>query len=588
MCGVAFTFNIEETLARECVNEIRVRGKDNFGKSYTTDGGCLYHSRLSILDLSAIANQPMTSSDGQWIVVFNGEIYNYLELKRTYKIKTNSTGDTEVLVELLAQQGLRIVKELEGPFAFIAYNIEKKIYYFGRDRFGEKPMYLWRQNDKLLISSSLKSFAHLNLDLNRNWIREFISTDFSTDLSTIYSGVYAVDPGELFSCDLIEITSVEEYKIGKSLGLTRRGSLKDVIESSVTHQITADVPVCLFLSGGLDSTIIASILSKKGMADNLKAFSIGFEGKFDESGLAELSASELGLSFEKIIITPDIVLSLLPDFLNSMDNPTVDGLNVWIISKFTSEKGYKVALSGLGGDEMFAGYKVFKRFSLIRRLKFIFNFIRILAKTFLRQSPSKFCYTGTGLNFRTWCYFMLRSSMNREFLGVDINKDISTKDIGLSYTYSEWSLLELSHYTSKVLMNDSDTFGMSNGQEIRMPFINIDILNTVLPIKDYVKTGRVNKSLLFNLFEDDLPKSFDPKRPKSGFSFPWAEWLRGPLKQEVSVTLKRLIDRDLLSSSFIEDQISWLGKNDESNWTNTWKLYVLEKWIQTNCDMLKK
>ena len=594
MCGVAFGISLNSFESLTLKEGIYSRGKDNFGSFNTSEGHELYHSRLSILDLSANGNQPMLSKNKKWVISFNGEIYNYIELKKKYNIKTKTSTDTEVLIELISKQGINAIKELKGPFALILIDTLTNKKYFCRDAFGEKPLYVYKLLDKLAISSTLKSLTWKNSKLNKEYILDFLSSDFSLSNSTILKNINSVEPGILFEIENTDIKKVLDFTIHKFPPSKKNhrdlSLIKKQVTKSILSKVNSDVPVCLFLSGGLDSSIIAQVISESKLNKLIKAFSIGFDSKLDESKLAKKWSDEININHETILITPKEILDLLPEFIQDMDNPTVDGLNVWLISKYTSSKGYTVALSGLGGDEIFAGYKVFYRFYFMKIFQPLLQLFRFFLSCFsFYKFRSKLFYNDVNLNFNNWAYKFLRSTVNANYVKSNIinykrNPENNFLKNNQQGSINLWTLNEFSQYTSKVLMNDSDTFGMSNDQEIRMPFVDLDLLSLIMCYPDYKKLSfKYNKPLLYKSFENLLPE-YIVKKQKTGFSLPWKKWLRGELKNEVISQIKDLKLRGIFKEDFIDKELLWFNKKNDANWAFIWKLFILEKWLKLNYD----
>ena len=413
MCGINGILGIADaSLAKQKVQAMNTamkhRGPDDDG-FYVEENIAFGHRRLSIIDLSAAGHQPMQSHDGRFQIVYNGELYNYKELKfelkrvvsgskdQAYFFQTDT--DTEVIIAAYARWGEDCLNHFNGMYAFAIWDTHKKELFIGRDRLGIKPLYYLYTNNVLAFSSELRSLLASDLipkKLDENSLVDYLRYQTVHAPNTILKGVKMLMPGHYLKSSNYKITIHNYWNLSKNRSTSPNGKTyedvcKDVnqlLTKSVERRLIADVPFGAFLSGGIDSSAIVGLMTKVS-SEKVKTFSVTFdESEFSEAKYAQLIAKKFNTDHHEIILKPSDFLKELPNALKAMDHPSGDGPNTYIVSKATKNAGITMALSGLGGDELFAGYDVFKRSLQLNRkswLNIVPKFIRGMAGSILTK-----------------------------------------------------------------------------------------------------------------------------------------------------------------------------------------------------------
>ena len=362
------------------------RGPDDEGH-YCGKNIVLGQRRLSIIDLSHAGHQPMSSHDGRFTLVFNGEIYNFRELKKKLDYPFASGTDSEVIIAAFIKWGKQCVTRFNGMFAFAIWDAEKKELFIARDRLGIKPLYFYRNNETLVFSSEIRaliSSGKFQPKLSKEGLVDYLKYQTVHAPYTILEDVFMMTPGSTMTVQITEgqlKTSQniywkpgEEKQDLKHISYSEAKELvKDSFTKAVERRLVADVPFGAFLSGGIDSSAIVGTMSQIANKQ-VKTFNISFaEEEFSEAKYARIIAEKFNTDHQEIKLSPEHFLKQIPNALKSMDHPSGDGPNTWVGSKATREAGITMALSGLGGDELFAGYPLFKRFDRLNKRQWLWN-----------------------------------------------------------------------------------------------------------------------------------------------------------------------------------------------------------------------
>ncbi|MCG8311533.1 MAG: asparagine synthase (glutamine-hydrolyzing) [Cytophagales bacterium] len=560
------------------------RGPDARGV-WMNDFVGLGHRRLSILDTSYRANQPMKDATGRYRIVYNGEIYNYKELRKGLLdkgIDFRSTSDTEVLLHLYIRYKEKCLSQLNGFFAFGIYDEKEHNLFLARDRYGIKPLYYFNDDDKFLFSSDMQSlFAYgfeKNLDIET--LYTYLQLNYTPAPNTMISGVKMLEPGQYATVNNAHLKINQYYRIeytpqdrATESYEDRQTRLKSLIEDSVKSRLVSDVPLGTFLSGGIDSSIISGIAKK--YKKDLYTFSIGYKDEpfFDETSYACLVAKKFDTNHTIFSLSNDDLYEHLFDILDRMDQPFADSsaIPTYILSKRTREH-ITVALSGDGADELFSGYnkhsahlKAMDGGTLNSILKTVGPMLKYLPKSRngvisnkIRQAE-KF---GSGLRLdqkaRYWRWAGLASESGALKL---LNS--TTRDQLSQHRYREYKNYLLNSISDKhdfnrllladmqlVLPNDMlrkvDLMSMANGLEVRVPFLDHRVVDYAfqLPVSSKIN-HQIRKRILQDAFRDLLPAELY-NRPKKGFEVPLLKWFR--------TSLKSMIKDDLLGDRFIDEQ----------------------------------
>lgn len=574
MCGIAGIFAYRESaplIDQEELLRIREhmikRGPDGAGLWISADQRVgLAHRRLAIIDLSEAGAQPMATADGRYRVTLNGEIYNYRELKQELEAKGHrfrSNSDTEVLLCLYAEHGADIVHRLRGMYAFGIWDERKRELFLARDPFGIKPLYYADDGSTFRFASQVKALtqsSHINLDFDPAGQAGFYLWGNVPEPYTFYKGIRAIPAGSHATIYAGGMVRIKRYfTIADELAKAERDAqeisaeamrerLLGALEDSVRHHLVADVPVGLFLSAGLDSgTILA--LSARGAGGAVKAITLGFEeyrgGKDDETVLAASIAARYGAVHEtRWIASPQFEENLHP-FLEAMDQPTIDGLNTYLVSQAAAASGLRVALSGLGGDELFRGYPSFEDVPRMnrwlgwtRRVPAAGRAFRRVLAPALRQltSPKYAGLLEYGGSF-SGAYLLRRGLFMPWELPAMMGADAAAEGWRELETIARLdadsqpvenprlrvSGLELSWYMRNQLLRDADWAGMAHSLEIRVPFVDATLLRAILPLM--VQTTPLRKVDMALAADPAFPKPV-LDRAKTGFVVPVRSWLQ--------------------------------------------------------------
>jgi asparagine synthase (glutamine-hydrolysing) len=628
MCGINGIYGLNDSLlAKERVNAMNFamkhRGPDDDG-IFTENNIALGHRRLSIIDLSTAGHQPMHSEDGRYHLVFNGEIYNYKELKfelqrvtqgnneSSYIFKTNT--DSEVIIAAYIRWGQNCVQHFNGMFAFAIWDSEKNELFVARDRIGIKPLYYFFNNGVFAFSSEIRSLLASQLipkKLDHNSIVDYLRYQTVHAPNTLIKGVKMLMPGSYIYLQNSEFKIKTYWNLQKNISFQNNektyteicADVNNLLTKSVERRLIADVPFGAFLSGGIDSSAIVGLMSKVS-TEKVKSFSVTFdESEFSEAKYAQLIAKKFNTEHHEIKLKPDYFLKQLPFALSAMDHPSGDGPNTYIVSQATKEAGITMALSGLGGDELFAGYHVFNRALQLQKKNWI-NFtprpIRKIAGqtllSFKKNIEAEKVYTLLKQNKIDFNHFY---PINRQVLMDEtIEKLINTNIpitanavaeiinhidiIEKNYIISKTSIAEISTYMQNVLLRDTDQMSMAHALEVRVPFLDYTLVEYVLGLNDKNKYPISPKKLLIDSLGDLLPNEI-VNRPKMGFTLPWNKWMKNELKNYCNDKISSLANRNIFNRVALTNHWNSFLKGDKKiSWSRIWYLVVLEQWIQDN------
>ena len=593
------------------------RGPDASG-TYVNDFLVFGHSRLSIIDPDPSANQPFYSSDNNFILIFNGELYNYKKIRESlpdYPFRTNS--DTEVILAAYQTWGTACVHKFNGMFAFAIWDVEKCALFIARDRLGIKPLYVYDNNESIVFSSEIRSLMECSLvkkKIDKDAFVDYLRYSTVHAPKTIIEGVKVLMPGHFMWVSDDEYKNEAYWDINTSINRKSdnqsyeeiKFEVKNRLAKSVERRLMADVPFGAFLSGGIDSSAIVALMSE--VTDKpLKTFNISFaEEAFSEAKYARIIANKYKTDHTEIKLNPVDFLKDLPSALSSMDHPSGDGPNSFVVSKATKEAGVKMALSGLGGDELFAGYDIFPRAVSLLDKKWIYSFPigirRLMGKALKIVKPTiasdKTVETITQKYLELPFYYPInRQVLNDELIsaltGIGVLPENEVYRIGLngidvkaagfnSPFLSKVSYMEINTYMQNILLRDTDQMSMANSLEVRVPFLDHELVEYVYGVADEHKFPYSPKKLLIDSLDDLLPKEI-VNRPKMGFTFPWEHWMKNELKDFCIANLTNLVDKELLDKKELWDMWGrFLKGSQKASWSRLWPLVVLGFWLEEN------
>ena len=600
MCGIAGIVTKRENkkeIIEAMSKRIEHRGPD--GEGYFFDGDvALAHRRLSIIDLST-GNQPMFNEDDTIVTVFNGEIYNYGELrdelvKAGHKFKSKS--DTEVLLHGFEEWYTDLPKHLRGMFAFAIYNKNTKELFLARDNFGIKPLYYTVMNDTFMFASEIKAFLDtpdFKKELNEEILQAYLEFSFVPTNETFFKGVYRLDAGSslLYKDGDIKIDKYFklDFKDKDETLASAVASISKVMKDSVNKHLLSDVEVGSFLSSGIDSSYIVSLAKPN------KTYTVGYDiDKYDEIKYAKDLADKLGINNTSKVIKMDEYMKEFPNIMYYLDEPTSDpaAISLYFVAKLAS-KDVKVVLSGEGADEFFGGYNYYREEVDMKFYNKIPYFIRHLIGKIASIFPE-----GYGFNF------LVRrgEKLENSYIGVNRNfsekmarkvlcKDYSLRGIDVTKgTYEEFKgysnihkmqAIDINYWLMKDILLKADRMTMASSLEGRVPFIDKEVFKvaSTLPI-DYKVTKENTKVALREAAKEVIPTEAYKKK-KLGFPVPIREWMK---TSEVSDKIREMFNKDFTKKFFKVDVINKLldghinGKKD--NYRKVWTIYSFLTWYE--------
>ncbi len=547
-----------------------MRGPDAGGRWYSTDRAIgLAHRRLSIIDLHETADQPMTCAMASLTIVFNGEIYNYHELRQELvaagrDFKTQS--DTEVLLQAYAHWGDDCLKRLRGMYAFAIWDDKKKRLFLARDPYGIKPLYYAHDGRTFRFASQVKALlagGAVSRTLSPAGVTGFLMMGSVPEPYTIYHDIFSVPSGSYMYLDSNGVGLPQRFfsvsQVWRQAAENPRIYQPDEFQSlvggaladSVKHHTIADVPVGTFLSAGIDSGALLALMREQ-QSTNIESITLGFkefEGtQNDETVLSAQIAERYGSNHTTRWIVDEDVERDLPAILAAMDQPSVDGVNTWLVSKAAHEAGLKVVLSGVGGDELFGGYSHFdvlprwkKQQDILRKVPGVasLGIMALSSAAKVGLVPQKaialasYGSSYAGLYFAKRGLFMpwelpelLGEEFAREGLATLQPPDFIASSIGgeIDNGYAAVAALEANFYLRNQLLRDSDWASMAHSLELRTPLVDVTLLRSLAPALVNRPMGMEKKLPLANAPQNALPSSV-VNRPKTGFSLPMERWL---------------------------------------------------------------
>ena len=643
MCGICGVIGMErsepaEEIARRMMAALLHRGPDDEGLM-VAPGAALGMRRLSIIDLSG-GHQPVFNETGDVAVVFNGEIYNFQRLRqvleaRGHAFRTHS--DTEVIVHAYEEWGEECLRELRGMFAFAVWDARScgasgagqrsARVFLARDRLGIKSLYYAMADGVFLFSSEVRSLlasGRVQPRLSPDSLEGYLLFGSVAEPSTLVEGVLSLPPGHFLSFsaavppanpapkpywDFADAIRRQEVPGPRSFRDAAR-QLRLLLEETVRDHLIADVPLGVFLSSGLDSTALAALAGRS--QSDLRTFTVVFpEQQFSESKISRQTARRFHTRHQEIVLAPGQLLAQFEDAVKSLDQPSMDGLNTYFVSRVARQAGLKVALSGLGSDEIFGGYSTFRS---VPRAAFAAGMGRWVpgplrrlsaaaaAKVFRGDAARKAAAAWRSPRDFPHAYYFTRvlftpsrverllapyfksgaHSRPRESLWRARLQETAQRAAQLD-SFTAVSCFELQSYMVNTLLRDTDAASMANSLEVRVPFLDHRLVEFVggLPKKAKYEPG-VPKSLLIEALRDLLPEEVVRQRKRT-FTLPWDVWLRGPLGLRLSQDLANLAPelREYMNPRAVRG--CWHNfVMGETNWSRPWSLYMLNEWVRSH------
>ncbi|MBU3714858.1 MAG: asparagine synthase (glutamine-hydrolyzing) [Ferruginibacter sp.] len=504
----------------------------------------LGNRRLALLDLSANGHMPMQYRE-RFHITFNGEIYNFKSLRKELEqhghfFKSNT--DTEVVLAAFAQWNWQSFPKLKGMFAFALWDDTEKELFLVRDPAGMKPLYYAADNKSMTFASEIRVFAPVKelQEANRSWPVYYMAYGHLPEPVTTLKKVKPLHKGCFlkynYNTSDFSVQSFSHYSYSQQISNASSAlrSVKQSIEESTARHLMADAPIGVFLSGGIDSSIIA-IEAKKNKSSALETVSLYFnENDFSEKKYQDVLIQRLSCTYHQFLLDEKRFNENLPEILDSIDQPSCDGINTWFISKYAQSVGLKAVLSGLGGDELFGGYPSFRRIRRSLLAQKFPDFVTSMGKRNRSKLLSRASYLR--LKGTKGIYLFLRghfgvSEIARQLGAYEkevwetLEDQPVLKNINHLDNRDKAGWMEFNMYMQNQLLRDADVMSMYHGVEIRLPFLDEDLIRLAFRIQPSIKyKGPASKQFLINAFLEELPREIWD-RPKMGFSFPFTEWL---------------------------------------------------------------
>ncbi len=615
MCGIAgiLYFNnkpVEESLIQRMADSMRHRGPDAEG-IFTDHELALGHRRLSIIDLSNAANQPFRDPGGRYTLIFNGEIYNYAEIKpglSDYPFRTHS--DTEVILAGYMKWGVACLNHLRGMFTMAIWDGEERSLFIARDRLGVKPLYYYQDGDQYIFASELRAVLSAmpgKKELDHSAIAEYFRYQSIGFPFTPVKGIRQMEAGTWIRIQggMVHTESYWDPVTRRyDFNLTDKKQVEEKVKSlmlqSVKRRLVSDVPVGALLSGGIDSSAVVGLMVEAG-DPSPKTFTVTFDDvEFDESRYAETVAKKFHADHTRIHLKPEVMLAELTHALDAMDIPTGDGINSYVVSKAIHAQGIRVALSGIGGDELFAGYPLFTNYIQLQQKSWIWKlplFVRHMAGGLMGKGSKKdrmrqlIGMPSPGIEnsypvFRQIVSPSVLQELTRlhspDTLTLSEQLISKKKELSRLPLFSQVTAAEYLGYTQQTLLKDTDQMSMAHSLEIREPFFDQDLVEFVMSVPDHFKVPVYPKSLLVDSLKPLLPDSI-VFRKKQGFDFPWKSWLRNELRSFCGHYINNMCQRTFIQGKKLAQYWqAFLKGDDQIRWMEIWLFVVLEYWLEKN------
>jgi asparagine synthase (glutamine-hydrolysing) len=617
MCGIAGVVRRDGAIAADTAAALdrllAHRGPDGCGAWRSADGAVLLvHRRLAIIDPGPSGAQPMETPDGRHRIVFNGEIYNYRALRRELEGRGERfvTGsDTEVLLRLLVRDGVGSLVRLRGMFAFGWWDAEARTLVLARDRFGIKPLYVAARSGSMAFASDARALLESGLVdrvIDPAGVLAYLSWGSVAPSLTWIDGVESLAPGTWirWSADgrraqgtFADIVAVYAQPPSRCREADLRARVGAAVQASVDAHLVSDVPVGVFLSGGIDSSAILSAASHAGVPQ-LNTYTVRFEDRSSEHEYARLVASSFGASHHELVLDASRIARDLPRILARLDQPTLDAVNTFYVSEAVAATGIKAVLSGTGGDELFGGYRSFRRLPAAVRVKRAAGAaVPAMAAVVARFLPERLTErwrqfaAGNGridAAYRTQRGLFMPSELDRvagaalRDRWVSATARVAESEAALFHGVSstlegDVARLETRVYLGAQLLRDTDVMSMAHGLEVRVPFVDHELLEAVWPDLGAFPALMRNKRLLHETLARPLPPAA-VDRPKQGFTLPFATWMDGELQPFVRDGISYLEEQQWIAAGAgVAAWDAW--KRGGAHWSRPWALGVLGQFL---------
>ena len=623
MCGICGYINLDESnkpneaILRGMAETLRLRGPDDEG-FFVKDNACLGHRRLSIIDLES-GHQPMLNEDGTIAVVCNGEIYNFQDIKaalveKGHRFRTRS--DTEIIAHAYEEHGEDCLKDFNGMFAIALWDSRKKTLFLARDRFGKKPLYYAVFDNQFIFGSELKAILKhpsVRREIDLDALARYLAYEYVPSPYSIFRNIRKLEPATMLILKGGSVSTKRywdlDFERNPDFDLEcAKERLVMLLKESVRKRLISDVPLGVFLSGGIDSSAVVCMMRELMPPKDIKTFSIGFRDRsFDESSDARLVAKHFSTDHHEEIVEPDTMQKVLPDILNLLDEPFADSsiIPTYIVSRYT-RKYVKVALGGDGGDELFLGYPSFQAHNITRYLDTLPDFLKKAPlKVLVGITPTSYDYMSLnfkarrflrGLDFpegprhQAWIGSFTPEDLKKILLP-DKAASIEKSDIyettkrfyGMASALSHLdkaSYIYVNTYMTDDILAKVDRASMANSLEVRAPFLDTEFARFAASIPHNYKLRNFRtKWILKEALKGKLPEETLRKK-KQGFAVPVAKWLKGDLKGllEDAFNRNKIKREGIFKYDYIHDLVGAFAGNRHDTRKEIWALFMFEMW----------
>ena len=589
------------------------RGPDDDGVwSLEFPGGlvALGNTRLAIIDTSSAGHQPMLDRETENCITYNGETYNFKQLSNEIHCNPRSNTDTEVVLNAYRTYGLGLFPRLRGMFALAIWDHQRRELVLARDPFGIKPLYYHVSDQLFIFASELRALLATGLiprKLSHSGLDSYLADGSVAAPLTMVEGVRQLLPGHYLQVTAnvggnVKCTTAKfkrEHQVSPPANRSDAVmQLRALLEESIASHLVSDVPLGVFLSGGMDSSALVALMSKVSR-QRPKTFSVAFdERELSEEQYARAVAARFQTEHCEIRLSEEKLLEVLPAAIAALDQPTMDGINTFVVAQAVKNAGVTVALSGLGGDELFAGYPSFRRAlkfaSATKSSKRVLRAAAGVGRAVLNSSVrSRKFWELAGSNGSPEEIYRI----TRQLFAEEPWSQITGRKIGLAGAgaaiddedvVNAISRLELHGYMANTLLRDTDAMSMAHSLEVRVPFVDVKLVEYVLSLPGEWKLdqrgAREPKALLADAVADLLPRDFLARR-KMGFALPFEKWMQGRMRGEISSVFadaKQLAAAGLVADGVRDVWRGFLQSPRAVGWSRPWSLFVLARWCQLN------
>lgn len=585
MCRIAGIVGTDHTVNTiEVFRDAMHRGGPDDQGMYIdkAQGVALGHRRLSLIDLSEAGHQPMFDDEGKLVLVFNGEMYNFQSLKEQLQHKGytfQSHSDSEVIIYAYKHWGIDCFRLFNGMFALALYDIDQKKIILARDHAGIKPLYFAKYRQQFFFASEIRAFKKLDLHwpTNDEWKIPFLAFGHLPEPFTTLQHVQPLPKGQVLELNVDDLSytmhSFQEFQYHYSINTEEEAvhEVRKKLIAAVERHLIADAPIGLFLSGGIDSSLL-TLIAKPFVGDQLKTLSIVFDDEqFSEKYYQDIIIAQTKAHHQSYLVTEKIFEDSLENILEAMDQPSTDGINSYFISKYAKEYGLKAVLSGLGADELFGGYPSFYKTDLVKQLQRLPAFALKQTALLPNDKWKRISFLQQKENIVAQYLFnrgffppqQVAKILNCSEEGVwEVLEKVYLPTANVVNDQELVSFSEVNLYMQNQLLKDTDYMSMWHSVEVRVPFLDKELMQLVYSIDPNVKFNQHQKKhLLIKAFQEELPEAIW-KRPKQGFVFPFEQWM-GKIR--------------LGNTNAFQDKLQQQLKAGKIHWSKYWAYQLINR-----------